>query len=158
MYYDFCKLTPTHYTCRELLSKCTMCISIFILYLQCFTWSVEKGRRQGEDSMFQGAKLILHYFVLIASYAEANEMLTKTEVLAPVYYILGGNKSGEVKQGKIAACSPRTTVTVYGRVDRQTAKPPHCATLPHTLAPCFPRGRGGGGVGGWGGKGGGVRT
>ena len=161
MYYDLCKLTPTHYTCRELLSKCTMCMSIFISYLQSFTWSVEKGRRQGEDSMFQGAKLILHYFVLIASYAEANGMLTKTEVLAPVYYILGGNKSGEVKQVKIAACSPQITRTVCGRVDSWVISNKYCRnqtnckagtlchTSPHTLVP---QGEGGGGRGGGGGS------
>lgn len=30
------------------------------------------------------------------SYNEAKDKLTQTEILAPAYFILGGNKSGEV--------------------------------------------------------------
>ncbi|XP_028515242.1 acid ceramidase [Exaiptasia diaphana] len=49
------------------------------------------GKRDAKWSSFLSRDVLEH----ANSFSEAHDMLANTEVLAPVYYILGGNKSGE---------------------------------------------------------------
>lgn len=74
----------------EILRKTSESLCLFLHHIGVLEWIL--GIRTGKWMGFQTRETMEK----AESYQEAVAMLSQTEMLAPAYFIVGGNKSGEV--------------------------------------------------------------